>query len=184
MGGQIIYSNLDSPWRLFKMTNCSEISHWAWCNISEMFAERANFNFQLGILRDLIPCYDPWIPLQWYHNARGSVSNHQRLHRLLNCWFRRTSKKTPKLRVTGLCAGNSPVTGEFPAQKASNAECFHLMTSSCLYDGAILLRGLPIIEPEPEPVTRPTVPGTNHCYRSLCTTNPGHFVPSIYLQCT
>ena len=27
-----------------------------------------------------------------------------------------------KLRVTGLCAGNSPVTGEFPALMASNAE--------------------------------------------------------------
>ena len=32
------------------------------------------------------------------------------------------SKKTPKLLVTGLCAGNSPGTGEFPAQMASNAE--------------------------------------------------------------
>ena len=31
-------------------------------------------------------------------------------------------KKKSRLRVTGLCAGNSPVTGEFPAQKASNAE--------------------------------------------------------------
>ena len=32
-------------------------------------------------------------------------------------------KKTrPKLRVTGLCAGNSPVTGEFSAQMVSNAE--------------------------------------------------------------
>ena len=31
-------------------------------------------------------------------------------------------KKTSKLHVTGLCAGNSPVTGEFPTQKASNAE--------------------------------------------------------------
>ena len=31
-------------------------------------------------------------------------------------------KKTSKLRVTGLCAGNSPVAGEFPAQRASNAE--------------------------------------------------------------
>ena len=30
-------------------------------------------------------------------------------------------KKNPsKLRVTGLCAGNSPGTGEFPAQMASN----------------------------------------------------------------
>ena len=27
-----------------------------------------------------------------------------------------------KLRVTGLCVGNSPVTGEFPALRASNAE--------------------------------------------------------------
>ena len=34
----------------------------------------------------------------------------------------RRSKKTSKLRVTGLCVGNSPVTGEFPAQMASNAE--------------------------------------------------------------
>ena len=32
------------------------------------------------------------------------------------------SKKTSKLRVTGLCAGNSPEAGEFPAQMASNAE--------------------------------------------------------------
>ena len=31
-------------------------------------------------------------------------------------------QRTIKLRVTGLCAGNSTVTGEFPAQKASNAE--------------------------------------------------------------
>ena len=34
----------------------------------------------------------------------------------------RRSKKTSKLRVTGLCEGNSPVAGEFPAQRASNAE--------------------------------------------------------------
>ena len=36
--------------------------------------------------------------------------------------FRHRSKKTSKLRVTGLCVGNSPGTGEFPAQMASNAE--------------------------------------------------------------
>ena len=33
-------------------------------------------------------------------------------------------KKTSKLRVTGLCEGNSPVTGEFLAQVVSNAENF------------------------------------------------------------
>ena len=30
--------------------------------------------------------------------------------------------KILKLRVTGLCVENSPVTGEFPAQRATNAE--------------------------------------------------------------
>ena len=45
--------------------------------------------------------------LQRRHNERGNVSNHQRLHCLLNCWFRHRSKKTSKLRVIVLCAGNS-----------------------------------------------------------------------------
>ena len=34
----------------------------------------------------------------------------------------RRSKKTSKLRVIGHCVGNSPVTSEFPAQRASYAE--------------------------------------------------------------
>ena len=45
------------------------------------------------------------LSLHWRHNKR--VPNHQRLHCLLNCCFRRRSKKTSKLRVTDLCAGNS-----------------------------------------------------------------------------
>ena len=52
-----------------------------------------------------------FISLQWRHNEHDGVSNHRRLHCLLNCWFRRRSKKTSKLCVSGLCA-----------QKASNAE--------------------------------------------------------------
>ena len=43
---------------------------------------------------------------------------------ILNILFRLRSKKTSKLHVTGLCVGNSRVTGEFPAQKASDAEKF------------------------------------------------------------
>ena len=60
--------------------------------------------------------------LLWRHNGRDGVSNHQPHDYLLNRLFRRRSKKTSKLRVTGLCAGYSPVTGELPAQMASNAE--------------------------------------------------------------
>ena len=62
------------------------------------------------------------IALQWRQNGHDSVSNHQPYDSLLNRLYRRRSKKTSKLRVTGLCAGNSPGTGEFPAQMASNAE--------------------------------------------------------------
>ena len=60
----------------------------------------------------------------WRHNGRDGVSNHQPHGCLLNRLFRRRSKKTSKLRVTGLCEGNSPLIGEFPAQMASNAEMF------------------------------------------------------------
>ena len=60
--------------------------------------------------------------LQWRHNELAGVSIHQPHDCLLNRLFTRRSKKTSKLRVTGLCAGNSPVTGEFPAQRASNTE--------------------------------------------------------------
>ena len=65
-----------------------------------------------------------WVarPLQWRHNGRDSVTNHQPHDCILNRLFRRRSKKTSKFRATGLCVGNSPVTGEFPAQMASNAE--------------------------------------------------------------
>ena len=62
------------------------------------------------------------ISLRWRHNVRDSVSNHQPRDCLLNRLFRRRSKKTSKLRVTGLCVGNSPGTGEFPTQMDSNAE--------------------------------------------------------------
>ena len=53
--------------------------------------------------------------LQWRHNGHDGVLNHQPHHCLLYRLFRCRSKKTSKLRVTGLC-------GEFPAQMANNAE--------------------------------------------------------------
>ena len=47
--------------------------------------------------------------LHWRHNERDSVSNNQPHDCLLNRLIRPRSKKTSRLRVTGLCAGNSPV---------------------------------------------------------------------------
>ena len=63
---------------------------------------------------------------RWRHNGCDSVSNHQPHHCLLNRLFRRRSKKTPKLRVTGLCVGNSP--GIHRTNGQYRGKCFHLVT--------------------------------------------------------
>ena len=83
-------------------------------------------SFVRGVHRPPVCMY--WIPyihsfpLQWRHNERDGVSNHRRLDCLLSRFFRCRSKNTSKFRVTGLCEGNSPVTGEFPAQRTSSAK--------------------------------------------------------------
>ena len=48
------------------------------------------------------------VSLRWRHNGHDCVSNHQPRHCLLKRLFELRSKKTSKLRVTGLCAGKSP----------------------------------------------------------------------------
>ena len=77
-----------------------------------------------------------YVPLKWRHNEHDGVSNHQPYDCLLNRFYRRRSKKTSKLRVTGLYEGNSPMTGDFPSQKASNTENVSIwwrhMTFACV----------------------------------------------------
>ena len=46
-----------------------------------------------------------WDALQWRHNGCDCISNHQLHHCLRKRLFRRRSKKTSKLRVTGLVRG-------------------------------------------------------------------------------
>ena len=89
-------------WKFCMMIKCHEIYH---------FSTNRHWVKQ---------CF--FLPLRWRHNDHADVSNHQPHGCLLNRLFRRKSKKTSKLRVTGHCAGNSPGTGEFPAQMASYAE--------------------------------------------------------------
>ena len=92
-----------------------------------------NVPFAINIIRHVDANHMQYVPenihtvscvssLQWCHNERDGVSNHQPRDCLLNPLFRRGSKKTPMLHVTGICEGNSPVTGDFPTQTASNAE--------------------------------------------------------------
>ena len=71
------------------------------------------------------PAPDKEHTLQWRQNGRDGASNHRRLDCLLNCLFRRRSKKTSKLRVTGLCDGNPSVNGGgFSSQRAGAANFF------------------------------------------------------------
>ena len=91
-------------------------SLWRHCNgVSDFLS----LNLLLLLNNNLLPVDNA---LRWRHNDHAGVSNHQPHGCLLNRLFRRKSKKTSKLRVTGLCAWNSPGTGEFPAQMASYAE--------------------------------------------------------------
>ena len=65
-----------------------------------------HWNSKLTHFEIVTPCGDIALgPLRWRHNGCDSVSNHQPYDCLLNRLFRRRSKKTSKLRVTGLCAG-------------------------------------------------------------------------------
>ena len=78
-----------------------------------------------------------WI-IKWRHSEGDGVSHHQRLKCLLNRLIGRRSKKTSKLRVTGLCEGNSLVTGEFPHKGPVTQIFFHFTTSPCLLHISLL----------------------------------------------
>ena len=71
------------------------------------------------------------MPLQWRHNDLAGVSNPRRLHCLFNCCFRRRSKETSELRVTGLCEAIHRWPVNSPHKVPVTRKCFHLMTSSC-----------------------------------------------------
>ena len=75
-----------------------------------------------------------WVALQWRHNEPDVVSNHRRLECLLICLFRCRSKKTSKLRVTGLCEGNPPWPVDSPHKGTVTRKMFPF------YDAIMWLR--------------------------------------------
>ena len=95
------------------MSRCSQTSHTTCTDLQKV-----------PLTSCYCKSYSEFVSLQWRHNDRAIVSNHRRPDCLLDCLFGRRSKKTSKLCVTGLCEGNSPVIGEFPAQGSGKAEMF------------------------------------------------------------
>ena len=83
------------------------------------------------------PCHNvimQCLALQWRHGERDGVSNHQPHDSLLKRLFRRTSKKTSKLRATGLCVGNSPWPVNSPHKEPVTRKMFpcHAVIMQCL----------------------------------------------------
>ena len=103
-------------------------------SIQQISSTMRQLTADLKLTRDFICCalsiyhgiFYISLSLQWYHNEQDGVSNHRRLECLLNRLFRHRSKRISKLRVTGLCEGNSPVTGEPLTQRTSDAEFFSI----------------------------------------------------------
>ena len=131
-----VVGTLFIPIALQPMASTSETSVLHWC---QLVTQKVFFHINFGAWKQLhlgimgtfyhsnfwyriTDIMTSQLSLQWRHNERDGVSNHQPCDCLHNRLFRRRSKKTSKLRVTGICMGNSPVTGEFTAQKASHAE--------------------------------------------------------------
>ena len=111
--------------RTIKHMTCNKLTmvyghavYGQWYKINEVYKKMIHYVISWMSLYHKHLCYT----LQWRHNDRDGISNHQPHDCLLNRIFRCTSKKISKLLVTGLCAGNSPMTSEFPAQRDSNAE--------------------------------------------------------------
>ena len=102
---QYLYCN-----QLQKLWNHSCICSW-FCNSREIFTIFTIYCRNLpgfGTRSHGWPCHHTQMALHWCHNDHDGISNHQPHSCLLSRLFRRRSKKTSKLRVTGLCGGNSP----------------------------------------------------------------------------
>ena len=109
----------------------SQLTHSPWvyrmCCYSYAPLRLANrvylMNYAQGfVVHRFIYPYHTNVALQWRHKERDGVSNHRRLDCSLDRLFMGRSQKTSKLRVTGFWERNSPVTGEFPSQRTSNAK--------------------------------------------------------------
>ena len=78
------------------------------------------------------------LSLRWRQNIHDGVSNHRPHGCLLKRLFRRRSKKTSKLRVTDLCAGNSPGPVNFPHKGPVTRKMFPFDDVIMMASGAVI----------------------------------------------
>ena len=92
----------------------------------------AQYPKMLAVVKGRPSHLDKWCrySLRWRHNDHDSVSNHQPHGCLLNRLFRRRSKKTSKLSVTGFVWGIHRDRWIPRTKGQLRGKWFHLMTSS------------------------------------------------------
>ena len=111
LGTILLRSGLSHSWRQAIMNKCWLIVHMTLCNLNEItMILFPKIHCKASFAKCRLFCSGPiWrnpssdISLLWRHKGRDDVSIHQPHDCLLNRSFRRRSKKTSKLRVTGLC---------------------------------------------------------------------------------
>ena len=94
---------------------------YAWINDWVNNREAGDLRRQHGHYDVIVMLCGQLFSLQWRHNQRDGVSNHQHHDCLLHRLFRQIKENSKPPRHWPLC-GKSPVTGELPAQRTSYAE--------------------------------------------------------------
>ena len=126
-------TSVDEIYIHYPDSKCSAISsdfvdHFQWCHLSNIIQNRRSLTDKFAktcVFKSLVNTVPTdylaalfIVALQWRHNERDGISNHQPY----DCSLNRLVKENIKApRHWPLC-GNSPVTGELSAQRASNAE--------------------------------------------------------------
>ena len=130
----LLLGSQTSPWRL---CHCIMSNTFLWSTLyttmwqMELPLVRYIYGATVGVTGDLCILnishlkLNTWIWLFHYDDdIMGAIASQITSRTIVysTVYLDADKKKTSKLCVTGLCAGNSPGTGEFPAQMASNAE--------------------------------------------------------------
>ena len=104
--GGISWLNLESPHK-----KASDAELWSFfCSQSEQGADQTV----------MLPVIEDGITLIW---RRGNISSMPPVYKVLEAWWRHPVEAFPALLA--FLSGNSPVTGEFPAQM-SGTRSFHI----------------------------------------------------------
>ena len=78
---------------------------------------------QLGFVEYMLPRWPLWMTLFSVWHLHRSIERARAELLQVQCWILTSSNGKKKSALLALCARNSPVTGEFPAQRPETRSC-------------------------------------------------------------